>query len=100
MSIQDARHPLEMLSPNARAVLEQLGRQPCRDGDLISKHGRNELIAAGLAKRETKFVDGQMRNELTQRGKYLRATAQLDTAQAYAKLWRTLEKSVRPAKGA
>ena len=89
-------HPLAHLSPTARVTLDQLALGAVRDGDLVSKQGRNELVAAGLAKRQTRFADGQMRNELTERGKYLLATSKLGAAQAYAKLYRSLEANVRP----
>jgi hypothetical protein len=61
-----------MLSRNAAAVIRQLKRGDCWDGDLISKSGRDELVKRGIAQRCRKYEDGPyegcMINELTSDG--------------------------------
>lgn len=43
--------PVVVVTPEARSVLRQLWRGPKEDGDVVSKRGRDDLIAAGLAQR-------------------------------------------------
>ena len=63
-------------------VLVQLRTGPVFDGDLISKSGRNALVAAGLARRDRQLQTGAhcgcQKNELTDAGMSLavRYTAQ------------------------
>ena len=58
-------------------VLKQLRSGPAFDGDLVSKSGRDALVAAGLAKRDRKFQSGEgcgcQKNELTDAGMMLAA---------------------------
>lgn len=54
-------------------VLVQLRAGPVFDGDLVSKSGRDALVAAGLARRDRQFQDdgphcGCQKNELTDAG--------------------------------
>ena len=53
-------------------VLVQLRDGPVFDGNLVSKSGRDALVAAGLAKRNRKFETGAhcgcQKNELTDAG--------------------------------
>ena len=56
------------------AVLSQMKQQAeVFDGDLVSKTGRDELLAAGLSRRDRKFRSGPYRgcqiNELTNAGR-------------------------------
>lgn len=58
----------------ALAALSQLKRQAeVFDGDLVSKTGRDELLAAGLARRDRRFTSGPYLgcqiNELTETGR-------------------------------
>ncbi len=70
------------LSNSAWATLSQLKAGGVFDGDLVSKHGRTELIEAGLAKRDRKFESGPyvgcQINELTEAGKDLAARMSAD----------------------
>ena len=49
-------------------VLAQMRAGAVFDGDLISKPGRDALVAAGLARRDRQFECGCQRNELTAAG--------------------------------
>jgi hypothetical protein len=50
------------------AALDQLVQGPVRDGDLVSKTGRSELIGLGLAQRARTDERGFAINELTPQG--------------------------------
>lgn len=66
-----------MLSHNVVAVIQQLKRGNCWDGDLVSKSGRDYLVKKGIAQRVRKYEDGPhkgcMVNELTADGLKLAA---------------------------
>ena len=66
-----------MLSHDAVAVIQQLKRGDCWDGDLVSKSGRDYLVKKGIAQRCRKYGDGPykgcMINELTPDGLKLAA---------------------------
>lgn len=76
------KEPSEQMSHFAWAVLGQLARGPCWDGDIISKRGRTELVQFGLAQRQRKDDRGLMINELTPQGLQLAAKLSTETGHA------------------